>query len=127
MLYRWSYIHVAGDMNIKVVYWIDWSILNIYTSYLQNSTNWNLAYKGDFCISQFNFRLKVEWMDFFFTIWPAVTYLCYFLLLGSSERNGEKDKRSLQPFDNQPSKRPRGELTDHEGKINMSRYSAFWL
>ena len=35
----------------------------------------------------------------------------------------EKDKMSLTVFDNQPSKRPRRELTDHGVKINMSRYS----
>ena len=57
-----------------------------------------------------------------------VTYLCgHFLLLGSSERKGQKDKRPLPLLDNQPSKRPGGELTHHEGKSNISRSSAFQL
>ena len=56
----------------------------------------------------------------------TLTYLCgHFLLLCSSERKGQKDKRPLPPLDNQPSKQPRGELTHHEGKINISRSSAF--
>ena len=51
---------------------------------------------------------------------------CHFLVSGSSECRPismEKDKRPLTVFDNQPSKRSRGEFTDHGGKVNMSRYS----
>ena len=60
-----------------------------------------------------------------------VTYMylcCHFLLLGLSEGKGQKDKRPLPLSENHPSKRPRGELTHHEGKINvMSRSSTFQL
>ena len=63
----------------------------------------------------------------FLRILPVTYLCCHFLLLGSSERKGQKDKRPLPLFDNQPTKRPRGELTHHEGKINMSRSSAFQL
>jgi hypothetical protein len=52
---------------------------------------------------------------------------CHFLLVGSLESRPismEKDKRPLPLFYNQPSKRLRGELTDHEGKL-MSRSSTF--
>ena len=63
---------------------------------------------------------------FFLLFDQAVRYLCcHVLLLGPSERKGQKRKRPLALFDNQPSKRPRGELTDHEGKIDMSKSSTF--
>ena len=60
----------------------------------------------------------------FLRVLPLTYLCCHFLLLGSSEREGQKDKRPLPLFDNQPSKPFTGELTHHEGEIDI-RSSAF--